>query len=78
MNNWPENIFNVNAGDVIIIAGRQFRVDSHEGRGWDMVITLIATRLFMSKTGPTNMLRCTLRELMNKVITIHRRIDRTV
>ena len=78
MNTWPENIFNVSPGDVITIANRPFRVYSREGQGWDMVITLNATRVFMSKSGPTSMLRCTLRELMNKLITVHRRIDRTV
>jgi len=68
-------LFNIKSGDMLTIAGRRFVVNYAEGVGWERVVVLSTDRLYMSKTGPTNQIRCTLDELLMKLITVHKRIN---
>jgi len=71
-------LFSIKAGDMLTIAGRRFIVNYAEGTGWNRVVVLSTDRVYMSKVGPTNQIRCTLDELLLKLITVHKRIDTRV
>jgi hypothetical protein len=75
--NFPK-LFNVKQGDMLTIAGRQFLVYHTTGTGLSMELTLITNRIFMSKGGPTNRLKCTWDQLIDRLIVVHKKIDKTV
>jgi hypothetical protein len=71
-------LFNVKQGDMVTIAGRQFLVYNVTGAGLSMELTLITNRMFMSRAGPTNRLKCTWAELLDRLIIVHKKIDTKV
>ena len=71
-------LLSIKQGDMLTIAGRQFLVYQVVGSGWGMVLTLITTRVFMSSQGPTNKLKCSLEELLDRLIIVHKHIDKKV
>ena len=66
-------IFTIRKGDVMTFAGRLFLVDQVRGSGWSMEVVLITNNIFISPDGPTNMLKCTIQELLDRLIVIQRR-----
>ena len=64
---------------MLTVAGRQFMVQEAEGSGWSMRLILNTTRVFIGRDGrPTNQLRLTLDELLDRLIIVHKHINRTV
>jgi len=72
-------LLSIRAGDMLTIAGRQFMVQAVDGTGWSMRLVLNTTRLFVGREGRlTNQLRLTLDELLDSLIVVHKRFDKTV
>lgn len=72
-------LLSIRTGDLLTIAGRMFMVQDARGLGWSMQLILNTTRVFTGRDGrPTNQLRCTLEELLDKLIVVQKRVDQTV
>lgn len=70
-----KKLFSVKTGDMLTIAGQHFLVQGVGGTGLSTELILITNRMYTSKEGPTNKLRITWEELINKLIIVHKKID---
>lgn len=72
-------LLSIRTGDLLHIAGRMFMVQEAKGLGWSMQLILTTANVFTGRDGrPTNQLRCTLEELLDRLIVVQKRFDRTV
>ena len=72
-------LLSIRTGDLLMVAGRMFMVQEARGVGWSMQLILNTTNVFIGRDGrPTNQLRCTLEELLDRLIVVQKRVDKTV
>ena len=72
-------LLKIKTGDLLTIAGRMFMVQEMQGSGWSMQLTLTTNKLFAGSDGRlTNRLKCTLEELLERLIIVHPHVDKTV